>query len=75
MNWQPAIFAILMNFTAGQTHAVEEVPLGTWETYSPREELKPTFSRDQLREIFSIQADHRHGLHGGWRTEVEVVGG
>lgn len=75
MNWPPVIFAMLMILTASQTHAVEELPLESWETYSPRDELKPTFNRDKLREILSIQADHRHGLHGGWRTEVEVVGG
>ena len=75
MKWSTFIFVVFISLPGNQDVAGDELRLGTWETYSPRDELRPTFGRDELGEILSIQADQRNGLHGGWRTKVDVVGG
>ncbi|HEY2573953.1 MAG TPA: carbon-nitrogen hydrolase family protein [Verrucomicrobiaceae bacterium] len=51
-----------------------------WHTWSPRDEIKPSFSFDAKggadgKGAWIIEADHRDGLYGAWVGEFSVEGG
>lgn len=48
-------------------------PTGTWTEQSPREEIRPTFSRDGDRLV--ISQDGREGLDGWYQQTFSVQGG
>lgn len=58
----------------------ESQPPGTWEQWSPRDEIAPAFSSkadggQDGHGAWIIEADHREGLYGCWRTTLPVRGG
>jgi predicted amidohydrolase len=55
------------------TIAVFAAPTGVWTEQSPRDELRPTFSRDG--EALVIAHDAREGLDGWYQQKFDVTGG
>src|SRR5688572_8078034 len=63
----------------GQNGVPDKVPDG-WTTTSPRAEVRPTFSFEELGGrsgggTFIIQHDAREGLDGSWNKTFPVKGG
>lgn len=60
--------------------AAGEAPPDNWDTWSPREEIKPAFDFNAKggadgRGAWVIEADQRDGLQGCWKGEFAVQGG
>jgi predicted amidohydrolase len=57
----------------GMTLGAFAAPTGTWTEQSPRDEIRPTFSRDGDRLV--ITQDAREGLDGWYQQTFAVQGG
>lgn len=68
--------AMVLGFLNGPAFPAGEPELEGWAPRSPREEIRPNFSRVSGSENrLAIEADHREGLFGWWEKSYPVRGG
>ena len=71
---------LLLAFAANLLRAEQTTPPPHWQTWAPRDEIKPVFrfeKGDDSKgdEQFIIETDNREGLSGCWKGEFAVEGG